>query len=120
MAPKPGALWADAPPVGEPRDTLSWLRDRLGPRRRHLFACACCRIALQYQTEVQWYDVLEALEQRAEKVSLGPRLDPPRPSRRVARSNVAGVWALEALWSLRRGGEWGGLPSDEFLAVIDH
>jgi hypothetical protein len=38
----------------------------------------------------------------AERVNFGPRRDPPRPSRRVARSNTAGVWAVETLDALRR------------------
>src|SRR5579871_2407834 len=103
MARRIGGTLATQPAVGEPGETLDQLGDRLGLRRLRLFACACCRAALQFQTEVRWYDLLETLEQRVEAQKLGPRPDPPRPSRRVARSNVAGVWAVEALWHL---GEW--------------
>jgi hypothetical protein len=46
---------------------------------------------------------LEALEQKVETTTLGPRFDPPRPSRRVACSNTAGIWAVEAMMSL---GDW--------------
>src|SRR5947209_12635055 len=88
----------EGPEVGEPHETIAWLGNRLSERRCRLFACACCRTALQYQTEERWYDVLEALEAKVETRRLRPRLDPPRPSRRVARSNTAGIWALEALW----------------------
>jgi hypothetical protein len=72
---------------------------------------------LAYQKKEHWYDTLERLEMQAEHLHLGPRKEPRRPSRRVARSNAAGEWAVEALDSLRR---WFVYGSElHYVLVVD-